>query len=95
MFIVLLKFSANKAQASRFMDGHKQWIKGGFDDGIFLLVGSLKSNLGGGIVAHNTSLPELQRRVDADPFVAQKIVEPEILELEPATADERLRFLLA
>ena len=38
------------------MDGHKEWIKRGFDDGVFVLVGSLQPSLGGGIVAHNTSL---------------------------------------
>ncbi len=39
MFIVLLEFSDNKGQASQFMEGHKAWIRRGFDDGIFLLVG--------------------------------------------------------
>lgn len=34
MFIVLLKFSGNKAQAGQFMEGHKEWIKRGFDDGV-------------------------------------------------------------
>ena len=51
MFIVLLKFSRNKARAGQFMDGHKEWIKRGFDDGVFLLAGSLQPNLGGAIAA--------------------------------------------
>ncbi len=51
MFIVLLKFSDNKAQAGQLMDGHNAWIKRGFDDDVFLLVGSLQPNLGGGIVS--------------------------------------------
>ena len=50
MFLVLLKFSSNKGQAGQFMDGHKEWIARGFDDGVFLLVGSLQPNSGGGIV---------------------------------------------
>jgi uncharacterized protein YciI len=93
MFIVLLEFSANKAQAGQFMEGHKEWIKRGFDDGVFLLVGSLQPNLGGGIVAHNTSLSDLQNRVSDDPFVAQNIVNAEILEIAPSKADERLKFI--
>ena len=95
MFIVLLKFSENKEQAGRFMDGHNDWIKRGFDDGVFLVVGSLQPQLGGGIVAHNTSLSDLQTRVDNDPFVIEKVVSAEILEITPAKADERLNFLLA
>ncbi len=94
MFIVLLKFSDNKGKADQFMEGHKEWIKRGFDDGVFLLVGSLQPNLGGGIVAHNTSLPDLQSRVNTDPFVVEKVVEAEILEITPSKADARLNFLL-
>ena len=44
MFIVLLKFSDNKDKASRFMEGHKEWIKLGFDDGVFLLVEVVPEN---------------------------------------------------
>ena len=47
MFVILLRFSANKGEAGKFIVGHQQWIKRGFDDGVFLLVGSLKPNAGG------------------------------------------------
>jgi uncharacterized protein YciI len=94
MFVVLLRFSGNKGRASQFMDRHKAWIKRGFDDNVFLLVGSLQPNSGGGIVAHKTSLTELQNRVNDDPFVAEDVVSAEILEIAPSKADERLQFLL-
>lgn len=76
------------------MEGHNEWIKRGFDDGIFLLVGGLQPNLGGAIVAHNTSLPALQTRVNEDPFVAENVVTAEVLEITPAKTDERVNFLL-
>lgn len=94
MFVVLLKFSGDRGRAGQFMEGHKAWIRRGFEDGVFLLVGSLQPALGGGIVAHNTSRAELQTRIDDDPFVAEKLVNVEILEIAPSQADERLRFLL-
>ncbi len=94
MFIVLLTFSSNKSQAGQFMEGHKEWIERGIEDGVFVLVGSLQPNLGGGIVAYNTSLSDLQDRVNDDPFVAENIVSAEILEITPAKVDERLKFLL-
>lgn len=90
MFIVLLKFAANKARAAELMEGHKAWIGRGFDDGVFLLAGSLRPGLGGAIVAHNTSLSDLQRRVNDDPFVTEGVVGAEILDIAPARADERL-----
>lgn len=93
MFIVLLKFSGDKGKASQFMEDHKRWIKRGFDDGVFFLVGGLQPNLGGAIFAHHTSLPELQSRVSNDPFVSEKLVSTEILEITPSQSDERLKFL--
>ena len=76
------------------MDGHNQWIRQGFEDGVFLLVGSLQPNLGGSVVAHNTSLSELQKRINLDPFVVENVVSAEILHIEPKKADERLSFLV-
>jgi uncharacterized protein YciI len=94
VFIVLLKFSDHRGKASQFMEGHKEWIKRGFDDGVFLLLGNLQPNLGGGIVAHNTTLSDLQSRVNNDPFVVENVVKAEILEITPSRADARLNFLL-
>jgi uncharacterized protein YciI len=94
MFFVQLRFSDNKSQARDFMEAHNAWIRRGFDDGVFLLVGSLPPNAGGGIVAHNTSRSDLQDRVNDDPFVAQNVVSAEIVEFSPVRADERLKFLV-
>lgn len=95
MFVILLKFSENKSKAGEFMDGHNQWIKQGFEDGVFLIVGSLQPNLGGSVIAHNISLSELKERVNNDPFVAENVVNAEILEIDPKKADERLSFLVS
>jgi uncharacterized protein YciI len=94
MFVVLLRFSNNKGRAGQFMEGHKAWIKRGFDDGVFLLAGSLQPGLGGAILAQDTSLEELESRVNEDPFVVEDVVSADILEITPSTADERLKFLL-
>lgn len=93
MFVVLLKFSENKASAGDFMDGHNAWLKRGFEDDVFALAGSLKPGLGGALVCHNTSLEELEARVNEDPFVVQNVVTAEILEIDPARTDDRLEFL--
>ncbi len=94
MFVVLLKFSDDKGNASQFMTAHNEWIKHGFDDGVILLVGNLQPNLGGGIVAHNTSLSDLKSRVNDDPFVAENVVSADILEITPSKTDDRLKFVL-
>ncbi|MCR9215525.1 MAG: YciI family protein [Proteobacteria bacterium] len=95
MFIVLLKFSENKAQAPDFMAGHNEWIKRGFDTGLFLMVGSLQPQIGGGILTHNASRAEVEAFVSEDPFVQENVVSPEIMEFSPAKAEDRLAFLMA
>jgi uncharacterized protein YciI len=77
------------------MESHKKWVKRGFEDGVFLLAGSLEPNLGGGILASNMSRSDLQRRVKDDPFVSERVVSAEIIEIAPSKADERLQFLLS
>ena len=94
MFIILLKFSDNKSQAPDFMQGHNDWVTQGLNDNVFLLVGSLKPNMGGCIIAHNTTLEECQQRVNNDPFVTQNIVSAEILEVAANQTAEQLSFLM-
>lgn len=93
MFVVLLRFSDNRARAAELVDGHNAWIQQGFDDGVFLVTGNLQPSLGGGVVAHNTSRADLERRIQEDPFVAQDVVRAEIIEITPSRADERLGAL--
>lgn len=93
MFIVLLKF-ADKSKAAEWMAGHNAWIQKGFSEQIFLLLGSLQPNLGGGILAQAKSLQEIQSFVNEDPFVIHGVVKAEILQISPGKADPRLQFLL-
>ncbi|MGW4162484.1 YciI family protein [Streptomyces sp. NPDC004788] len=93
MFVVLLRFAANKSQAPDHMAEHQEWIRKGVEDGVFLLVGGLPPSQGGAVLAHRTTLDELRDRVAADPFVAHEVVSAEIIEIAPNTVDPRLAFL--
>jgi hypothetical protein len=46
------------------------------------------------VVAHNTSLTELQQRVAEDPFVVHRVVDAEVLQIAPGMVDPRLDFLM-
>lgn len=94
MFLVLLRFSDNKAQASAFMAAHVEWIRRGFEDGVFLLAGSLPPQAGGALLAQGVSREQLQARVEDDPFVKEQVVRAEIIEIAPSRADPRLAFLV-
>jgi uncharacterized protein YciI len=94
MFMVLLKFSINKAGASKFIDGHNSWLKDGFAKGTFLLAGTIQPKLGGAILAHNATLEKIQAIVKDDPFVSEGVVTAEIIEIAPSKAAPQLEFLL-
>src|SRR6218665_1189903 len=94
MFAVFLKFSSKQSQAALHMEGHKAWLQQGFDDGVFLLSGSLHARRGGALLASNTSREALEERVQRDPFVIEGVVSAEITEFLPAKADTRLQFPL-
>ena len=94
MFVVFLRF-ADKSRAPTLMAGHEAWIRSGFDDGVFLLVGGLRPNLGGAIFADGVSHADLEARVAADPFVAEGVVTAEITEIAPARTVDALAFLAA
>lgn len=94
MYVVLLRFSANRSSAPEHLAGHQSWITEGVDAGVFVLVGSIRPGLGGAILATSVSSDELRARVDADPFVVHDVVTAEIIEIEPNLTDPRLAFLV-
>jgi uncharacterized protein YciI len=79
MVFIQLKFSGNKALAKEYMAEHNAWLQRGFDEGVFLLSGSLKGGTGGVILA-NVSGSELDARIASDPFVERGVVSADIVE---------------
>jgi uncharacterized protein YciI len=95
MYVVFLRFSAGRDQAGRLMQAHKDWLQCGFDEGAFLLAGSIQPQAGGIILASGVTLAQLEDRVCNDPFVMEDVVQAEIVAVTPSKADPRLAFLLA
>lgn len=94
MFIVTLRMTGDRTKAPAFMEGHNAWIRQGFEDGVFLAVGSLQPGPGGVLLVQESDLKALENRVNADPFVAEGVVTPEVIQFSPKKTDERLSFLL-
>src|SRR6266536_522750 len=70
--------------ASQHMAGHNDWIRKGVDETVFLLTGSVSGGQGGAIIAHGLTRADLEKRLEADPFVAERIVTTEVIEIEPS-----------
>lgn len=95
MFLIMLRFSDNKSAAAEYMQAHNAWIAKGFEDGVFLLTGSIEPKQGGAVLAYNIARAELEMRVAEDPFVASNVVTAQIAEITPGRTDPRLDFLRA
>ncbi len=95
MYAVFLAFGPNRSAAPAHMAAHNDWIRKGFEDGVFLMTGSLVPGKGGMVLAHQISRTDLEARIAGDPFVREKIVSAEIHEIQPSRLDERLAFLQA
>lgn len=93
MFVVLLRFSTKRSQASEWMTAHQDWLQRGFDDGVFVASGSLGAQQGGAILAHGSDAAALRRRVADDPFVAHDIVSADIIEVALSRVIPQLQFL--
>lgn len=93
MFVVLLKFSANRSRAGEWMDAHNAWLQRGFDDGVFVASGSLQGQQGGAILARSLDATSLQQRLSEDPFVAHDVVSVEMIDVALSKVDPRLEFL--
>ena len=94
MFVLLLRFSENKSKAAQFMAEHKAWIEKGIGDGVFLLVGNLEPQQGGAVVGYGVDRVAFEQRVNEDPFVREKVVDAEVIEIKPGKVDPRFDFVL-
>jgi len=94
MYIILLRFSRNRQAAADHMAGHKAWLAKGFEDGAFLMAGSIGPGQGGAVIARGASLEAVEEIVKSDPFVREDVVEAEILAFAASAARDDLRFLL-
>ena len=95
MFVTFLKFADNRAAAPKYMASHSDWIAQGFADGVFLCVGSLRTMVGGAIIAYGESRAAHDARIAADPFVVQGIVIAETHEIDPKRTIAALDFVRA
>lgn len=95
MFVILLKFSTNKAKAGQFMERHNAWLRDGFEKGIFVLSGSIQPKAGGAVLAHNATPEQIQTIVNDDPFVSEDVVTAEIVEISPSKSAPALDFLIS
>jgi len=93
MYIVLERL-ADAGKAPAHMESHKAWLQKAFADEVFFYVGGIHGGGGAAILAGEIATEDLLARVNEDPFVAEGVVAPEIIELDTTMSDPRLAFMV-
>lgn len=79
MFILSLTYTAELSEVDRHIEPHMNWVKDGYDSGVFLASGRKNPRTGGVIFARGTRA-EIDARVAADPFTTHGVADYEITE---------------
>lgn len=79
MFVVSLVYKVPLAEIDRLRDGHIEWLRGCYADGIFVMSGPKRPRTGGIILA-KCSRAELDARLAQDPFAAEGAADYEVIE---------------
>ncbi|URK88930.1 YciI family protein [Rhizobium sp. RCAM05350] len=80
MFILSLTYTADLSEVDQHIEPHMDWVKDGYDRGIFLASGRKNPRTGGVIFAHGTRA-EIEMIVAADPFTINGVADYEITEV--------------
>lgn len=80
MFILSLTYTAELTEVDRHIEPHMDWVKDGYDRGIFLASGRKNPRTGGVIFARGTRA-EIDAIVAADPFTIHGVADYEITEV--------------
>lgn len=92
MLILSLTYKKDIAEADRYMTPHLDWVKKGYEKGLFLASGRKIPRTGGVILARGDRA-EIEAYVASDPFVIHGIADCEISAVELTTVAPGLEGL--
>ncbi|MEV7607447.1 YciI family protein [Paenarthrobacter sp. NPDC089322] len=93
MFVVSLTYKVPDEIVDFHRPGHMAWLKGAFDDGIFLASGR-RVPATGGVLLSKADRATLDESLAKDPFYSNGVAEFEIIEFTATTVAEGYENLL-
>lgn len=94
LYIAVLSYVKPLSEVDALLPAHVEWLRKGYDDGIFILSGRRNPRTGGVILARGSSIEEIQARMKEDPLQHQGLATLEIMPFEPTMSAEDLQHLL-
>ena len=84
MFIVTLTYLKPVEEIDALMPGHVEWLKGGYDSGLFVASGRRVPRTGGVILARSGDEQALRENLARDPFVIHGAARCDVVEFTPS-----------
>jgi uncharacterized protein YciI len=95
MFVIVLRYVQPLSEVDRLAPAHFEHLDTYYEQGIILVSGRRVPRVGGVIIAHGTTLAEVESMMRADPFVSEGIATYEIIEFSPGKTDPRLADVIS
>ena len=80
MFILTLTYLKPVEEADALMPGHLEWLRQGYEDGLFVASGRRVPRTGGVILARSGDEQALRDTIARDPFVIHGIARCDVVE---------------
>lgn len=90
VYIVILTYIKPLEEVDAAIPAHVEWLKKGYEEGIFLASGRRIPRNGGVILAKCESLASLEESLRQDPFQVLKLATSESIPFEPSMKTELL-----
>lgn len=84
MFIVTLTYLKPVAEIDALMHDHVEWLKAGYEQGLFVASGRRVPRVGGVILARSGDEQALRNTLARDPFVIHGAARCDIVEFAPS-----------
>ena len=93
MFIIELTYVKPLEEVGKYMEEHKKFLEENYEEGIFIVSGPMVPRVGGTIIASLDSKEALEKIVNKDPFIINKVSSYKITEFLAAVTGEGLESL--
>ena len=92
MFVISLTYQASLDAIDAALPAHMEWIRDGYDRGLFLASGRKEPRIGGMIFATGDR-ETIERKLESDPFKVGGLATYDITEFVPLTVADGLERL--
>jgi uncharacterized protein YciI len=83
VFVILLSYVKPLDEVDHLLAQHSAYLERNYSAGHFLVSGRRVPRTGGVILAHGSTIEEIEALVSTDPFITEGVATSEVIEFEP------------